>query len=111
MKIPAVYIITAHPGGPLHVKVTGDLRRIMWAHRNALPHHRIKSYPDCQLLYFEVTTNRYQAMLRKRQICRSDTRTNVDMIHQINPTGCDITDQIEELAATMRPAEIQPPES
>lgn len=106
MKLAAVYMMAARDGGGcLHIDVTSDLPKRLWAHRNARPGHPIESLPDHKLVYYEITRNLYAATVRLREIMAGPTGTRGALIRTVNPEWQDLTEQVDALVEQLTESE------
>ena len=110
MKLAAVYILSDRLGKEyLHIDATADLKKRLWAHENALPHHRIKHFPDSKLIYFEITENLYEARQRLKEIMAQQREETLSMIGEQNTEWRDLSGSITalELEADRKAAAIK----
>jgi putative endonuclease len=84
-----VYIMT-NKSGTLYVGVTGNLERRVFEHRARVLEGFTKRYQMTRLLYYEETTDVYEALLREKQIKAWRRTKKVDLITSMNPKWLDL---------------------
>jgi putative endonuclease len=90
MKQPAVYILASRRTGTLYTGVTGDLIKRVWEHKNNLVEGFTKNYSVHDLVYFELHSDMYQAIMREKQIKKWNRAWKIELIEKNNPEWTDL---------------------
>ena len=67
-KTYCVYILSSQKNGTLYIRVTDNLRRRVWEHKNKKVDGFAKKYEIHHLVYFEQYNNPESAIDREKQI-------------------------------------------
>ena len=67
-KTYCVYILSSQKNGTLYIRVTDNLRRRVWEHKNKKVDGFTKKYEIHHLAYFEQYNNPESAIDREKQI-------------------------------------------
>ncbi|MEX0800538.1 MAG: GIY-YIG nuclease family protein [Dehalococcoidia bacterium] len=86
-----VYIMT-NRSGTLYTGVTSDLERRMYEHKQKLVPGFTKKYNIDMLVYFEGTSDVYEALNREKRVKDWRRSKRVDLIESMNPDWRDLSD-------------------
>jgi len=89
-----IYLITNFENGTLYTGVTNDLVRRTYEHKNKLVDGFTKKYGLDKLVYFEVSDNIEQAILREKQIKGGSRKKKLDLINNFNKKWEDLYEKI-----------------
>ncbi len=89
-KQPAVYIMASRRNGTLYTGVTSDLIKRVWEHRGDFIDGFTKRYSVHTLVWFELHSEMYQAIVREKQIKKWNRAWKIKLIEQINPDWSDL---------------------
>jgi putative endonuclease len=89
-----VYILASRPGGTLYIGVTNDLVRRVFEHREGLVPGFTKKYGVKRLVYYEQYDSITTAIQREKNLKHWPREWKIDLILSINPTWCDLYDEI-----------------
>ena len=89
-----VYILASSPGGTLYVGVTNDLVRRAYEHREGLVRGFTRRYGIKILVYYEQHATAELAIQREKNIKHWPREWKIDLIVGMNPTWCDLYDEI-----------------
>jgi putative endonuclease len=90
-----VYLATNRGNTVIYTGVTSNLRRRIYAHRNAIVNGFTKRYRVGKLIYFEVFTDPYNAISREKQIKAGSRDTKIALIARLNPGWRDLWPDIQ----------------
>ena len=90
----AVYIMTNKPHGTLYVGVTSDLAKRVYAHKNNLVGGFTKRYNLHHLVYYETTSDIYEAIVREKRLKKWNRAWKISLIEKFNPTWSDLYSEI-----------------
>ena len=79
-----VYIMTNKRNTVLYVGVTNDLVRRVYEHREKLADGFTKRYNIVKLVYYEVSEDVENAILREKQIKAGSRQKKVQLVNSIN---------------------------
>lgn len=94
MKQYYVYILTGESKSVLYIGMTNDLARRVYEHREGLIEGFTKKYNVKSLIYYEITTDVYNAIAREKQLKGWVRRKKEDLINKFNPTWKDLWKEI-----------------
>jgi len=86
-----VYILTNPTHSVLYTGVTNNLERRIYEHKEKLVEGFTKKYNCHILLYYEETTDVYEAITREKQIKKYPRLWKANLIKQINPERKDLS--------------------
>jgi putative endonuclease len=89
-----VYILASKKDGVLYVGVTSDLIGRVWQHKNDVAEGFSKKYWVKKLVYYEITEDAEQAILREKQIKKWNRAWKIELIEKMNPLWNDLWDEI-----------------
>jgi putative endonuclease len=89
-----VYIVTNRPNGTLYVRVTNDLARRVWEHREGLVDGFTKRYALKQLVFAERHADIRTAIQRERNMKHWSRTWKVRLILATNPRWDDLYDHL-----------------
>jgi len=79
----------------IYTGVTNDLSRRVYEHKMKMIEGFTKRYNIIKLVYFENTTNVYEAIKREKQIKAGSRKKKIKLIESMNPEWKDLFDGIE----------------
>ena len=85
-----VYIMANHTNTTLYVGVTNDLERRVYKHKHELISGFSSRYKTKKLVYFETTSDIYEALTREKQIKGMKRERKDNLIGLSNPNWDDI---------------------
>jgi putative endonuclease len=85
-----VYILTNARRTVLYTGVTNDLARRVWQHRNGQGSSFTAKYHCCELVFFEIFKDAYNAIAREKQIKAGSRGSKVKRIEEMNPEWRDL---------------------
>ena len=91
---PAVYLLSNKPNGTLYTRVTSDLPKRIWQHRNGITKGFSARYNLTRLVYFELFQEMYQAISREKQIKAGSRAAKIKLIEGMNPGWSDLYGEI-----------------
>jgi len=92
-----VYILANRANTTIYTGVTNDLLRRVEEHRMHLdPHSFTARYNVEKLVYFEQTSDAYEAISREKQIKSWSRNRKNKLIESMNPNWDDLLKQIQE---------------
>ncbi|CDH44234.1 MAG: GIY-YIG nuclease family protein [Candidatus Competibacteraceae bacterium] len=89
-KQPVVYIMSSRRNGTLYTGVTSDLAKRVWEHRGNFVEGFTKRYGVHTLVWFELHSEMYQAIVREKQIKKWNRAWKIKLIEQTNPQWRDL---------------------
>ena len=89
-----VYIMTIAHNTVIYSRVTNNLARRVYEHKNGLGGVFTKKYNVIKLVYYEVTDNVQAALAREKQIKGGSRKKKLDLVNSINPEWKDLYDEI-----------------
>jgi putative endonuclease len=93
-KTYAVYILTTRLNTALYTGVTSDLTRRIYEHRNDLVVGFSRKYSVHKLVYYELYTDIYEAIVREKQIKAGSRANKLKLIMSMNPDWRDLYEDI-----------------
>ena len=94
MKNYYVYILTNKPRGTLYIRMTNNLVRRGYEHRNGLADGFTKKYNLKMLVYFEVFNRVEDAILREKRLKKWNRQWKIDLIEKLNPNWDDLYEKL-----------------
>lgn len=91
---PAVYILASKRNGTLYIGVTSDLRKRIWDHREGVVEGFTKKYAVYMLVYYELFTDMYSAIIREKRLKKWRRAWKIRLIEEQNPRWDDLWQQI-----------------
>ena len=76
------------------MRVTNDLKRRVYEHKNALAEGFMKKYHVKKLVYYEVCGEIEGAIIREKQIKAGSRRKKNDLVEKFNPHWKDLSEEI-----------------
>ena len=92
--INAVYIMTNKPQGTLYVGVTSDLVKRVYEHKNNLVGGFTKRYNLHPWVYYETTSDIYEAIVREKRLKKWNRAWKISLIEKFNPSWSDLYSEI-----------------
>ena len=89
-----VYILFSKRNGTLYIGVTNDLKRRVYEHKNKLVQGFTAKYGVDKLGYFEVGEDIEAALLREKQLKKTNRQRKIVLIESVNPEWKDLYDEI-----------------
>jgi len=88
----AVYMMTNTHNTVLYVGVTSDLRKRLAEHHNKIyPNSFTAKYRLSKLVWFDVTSDIYEAIRKEKQIKNWRRKWKENLIHESNPAWRDLS--------------------
>ena len=94
MKQPAVYILASKRNGTLYIKVTSDLIKRIWQHKNDLADGFTKKYGVHMLVYYELAGDMESAIIREKRLKKWKRAWKLNLIEEKNPSWNDLYESI-----------------
>jgi len=91
-----VYILASKKNGVLYVGMTNDLVRRIYEHKNHILKGFTSKYNIDNLIYFEVFSSPYDAIVREKQIKKWNRVWKTRLIEKENPGWDDLYSKIIE---------------
>jgi putative endonuclease len=85
-----VYILASKKNGTLYIGMTNDLRRRVYEHKNHLIDGFTKKYNVDRLVYFKMTNDPQNAIIREKRLKKWKRQWKIDLIEQMNPEWKDL---------------------
>jgi len=93
-KTYCVYILSSQKNGTLYIRVTDNLRRRVWEHKNKKVDGFTKKYEIHHLVYFEQHNNPESAIDREKQIKKWNRAWKIELIEKKNQEWKDLYQDI-----------------
>ncbi|MCD6153330.1 MAG: GIY-YIG nuclease family protein [Syntrophobacterales bacterium] len=90
MKAHYVYILASKRNGTLYIRVTNDIIRRVYEHKNDLINGCTKKYKVHMLVYYEHANDIYSAMQREKSL----KKWKIELIETINPDWHDLYEEL-----------------
>ena len=90
MKTYYVYIMASKRNGTLYIGVTNNLPQRVWEHKNDVHKGFTKKYGVHRLVWYEVTSDVEEAMLREKQMKKWRRQWKINLIEEENPNWNDL---------------------
>ncbi len=94
MKTYYVYIMASKRNGTLYIGVTNNLPQRVWEHKNDVHEGFTKKYGVHRLVWFEVTSDVEEAILREKQLKKWRRQWKINLIEKENPNWNDLYEGI-----------------
>jgi len=94
MQSSYVYIMASQCNGTLYVGSTSDLVKRIWEHKNNLIPGFTAKYTIHLLVYYEVHNCYSEAARREKRIKNWGRQWKLHLIERMNPTWCDLYEEI-----------------
>jgi putative endonuclease len=89
-----IYIMTDPKHSALYTGVTSNLQARVYQHREKLTQGFTSRYNVNMLVYYEEAADAFSAIAREKQIKAGSRQDKVDLINRLNPTWCDLYEQL-----------------
>lgn len=90
-KTCAVYIMTNYSETSLYIRVTSNLPKRVWEHKNKVVKEFTEKYNVDKLVYYELTDSIESAINREKQLKRWHRQWKINLIKEINPEFRDLS--------------------
>lgn len=94
VKQPAVYIVANKRNGTVYIRVTSDLQKRIWEHKNDLLDGFTKQYRVHRLLYYELHADMLSAITREKQLKKWNRAWKIELIEKENQSWADLWERI-----------------
>jgi len=94
MKQYYVYILASTRDGTLYIGITSDLIQRMYQHKNELIDGFSKKYRVDQLVYYEITNDVNEAILREKKLKKWNRAWKIALIEEVNPNWDDLYESL-----------------
>jgi putative endonuclease len=85
-----VYILTNDVNTTLYIGITNDLIRRIYEHKNDVIEGFTRRYRLHKLVYFESTSDVYEAITREKQLKGGSRQKKIDLVNLVNPNWIDL---------------------
>lgn len=89
-----IYILTNQHNTVLYTGVTNNLVRRLYEHKNGINKGFTYKYNVHKLVYYEVTDNAEDAILREKAVKKLSRKNKVILIEKFNPNWNDLPDSV-----------------
>jgi putative endonuclease len=89
-----VYILTNKVNTVLYTGVTSNLKRRVYEHREKIKSKFTARYNVNKLVYYEVFSDSYNAIVREKQIKAGSRQKKIALIDAMNPKWIDLSDKV-----------------
>jgi putative endonuclease len=93
-RVYYVYIAANARRTVLYTGVTSALKRRIWQHKQKITVGFASRNNATQLVYYETSSDPRSAIAREKQIKAGSRAKKIGLIEQMNPTWCDLYDEI-----------------
>jgi len=93
-KLFCVYIMTNGHNTVLYTGMTSDLNGRVWQHKNGVADGFTKRFKLHKLVYYEVCPGAEAAILREKQIKGGSRKRKEKLIHDLNPSWKDLSQEL-----------------
>ena len=90
-----VYIMTNKNNTVLYTGVTNNLLRRVYEHKEKLMEGFTKNYNCSKLVWYEIYSDSYNAIVREKQIKAGSRKKKIELINKMNPEWKDLYDEIK----------------
>lgn len=94
MKQYYIYIATNNSNSVFYTGVTNSLVKRIYEHKNKLADGFTKKYNVSKLVYYEISNDISEAILREKQIKGGSRKKKFDLIFSLNPGFEDLYERI-----------------
>ena len=89
-----VYLMTNKANTVIYTGVTSDLKKRIYEHKEKMVEGFTKKYNINKLVYYEISDNIEDAILREKQIKGGSRKNKLDLIRGANPNFKDLYNEI-----------------
>ena len=89
-----VYIMTNKNNTVLYTGMTNNLVKRVYEHKEKLIDGFTKKYNCTKLVYYEIISNPYNAIIREKQIKAGSRKKKISLINSMNPKWKDLYDDL-----------------
>jgi putative endonuclease len=89
-----VYIMTNKGNNVLYTGMTNDLKRRVYEHKMKRIEGFTKKYNCTKLVYYEIYSDSYNAIVREKQIKAGSRKKKIEMIEGMNAEWRDLSDEL-----------------
>ena len=93
-RLPCVYLLASQRNRTLYARVTSDLIRRVWEHKNDLTDGFTKRYGVHTLVWYEVHDNMESAIRREKAIKKWRRTWKITLIEQLNALWQDLYEEL-----------------
>ena len=93
-RLPCVDLLASQRNGTLYARVTSDLIRRVWEHKNDLTDGFTKRYGVHTLVWYEVHDNMESAIRREKAIKKWRRTWKTTLIEQLNALWQDLYEEL-----------------
>ncbi len=86
--------MTSKKNGTLYIDVTSNLAQRVWQHKNDVHEGFTKKYGVHRLVWYEVTSDVEEAILREKQMKKWRRQWKINLIEEENPNWNDLYEGI-----------------
>jgi putative endonuclease len=90
-----VYLVTNPHHTVLYAGVTNDLLKRIWQHRARRGGKFTAKYGCTRLVFYEIFTDPYNAIVREKQIKAGSRQRKIALIEAMNPEWRDLCDELQ----------------
>ena len=92
-----VYILASKPKGTLYIRVTNNLARRVWQHKQGLVEGFTKMYNVHRLVYCETFARPRDAIQREKRLKKWNREWKIQLIESANPGWKDLYGAVMEM--------------
>jgi len=89
-----VYIMTNKRNTVLYAGVTNNLKKRIYEHKTRLVDGFTKKYNVSKLVYYEISNDIYNAIMREKQIKGGSRQKKIDLINSVNFNWRDLYEEL-----------------
>ncbi|HAT2067962.1 TPA: GIY-YIG nuclease family protein [Legionella pneumophila] len=86
-----VYILASKVYGTLYTGITSNLVQRIYQHKKGLAEGFTKRYNVHRLVYYEIHSDVYEAIIREKHIKKWNRQWKINLIEQNNPQWLDLS--------------------
>ncbi|STX93113.1 Excinuclease ABC C subunit domain-containing protein [Legionella londiniensis] len=86
-----VYILASKAYGTLYTGITSNLVQRIYQHKKGLAEGFTKRYSVHRLVYYEIHSDVYEAIIREKHIKKWNRQWKINLIEQNNPQWLDLS--------------------
>ena len=90
MKTPAVYMLASNRNGTLYLRVTSNLIRRIWQHREEIMKGFTREHGVHRLVWYETHPTMHSAITREKQLKKWHRSWKIRLIEEKNPGWRDL---------------------